>query len=105
ERFHIAGEQMIERLFRFPLRGWWRESFHAVEREEELKIHRLFGPERAVVVEYSDAFGGRDVIGRAFLSYFGNEVHDGCFGCAVVPRRKRIGWLSNGRGERQRTKQ
>ena len=28
-----------------------RERLHAVEREEELEIHRLLGPERAVVVE------------------------------------------------------
>ena len=27
------------------------EGFDAVEDEEELEIHRLFGPERAVVVE------------------------------------------------------
>ena len=37
--------------------------------------------------EHSNALGGRDVIGRAFLRYFGNEVHNRCFGRAIVPRR------------------
>jgi hypothetical protein len=33
-----------------------RERLDALENEEGLEIHRLLGPERAVVVERGDAF-------------------------------------------------
>jgi hypothetical protein len=46
-----------KRLFALPLGMLRRQRLHTVEREEELEIHRLLGPERAVVVEGGDAFG------------------------------------------------
>jgi hypothetical protein len=39
-----------------------RERLHAVEREGELEVHRLLGPQRAVVVEHGDALGWNDEI-------------------------------------------
>ena len=56
--FHVALEQRGKRLLRFPLGMLRREHLHALERKDELEIHRLLGPERAVVVEGGDALGG-----------------------------------------------
>ena len=42
--FHVAPKQRGERLLLLPLRVSRRENLHAVEREQELKIHRLLGP-------------------------------------------------------------
>ena len=42
--FHVAPKQRGERLLLLPLRMQRREKLHAVEREQELKIHRLLGP-------------------------------------------------------------
>ena len=47
-----------------------------MEREEELEIHRLLGPQRAVVVERGDAFGGRNEVRRAFLRHLRDEGDD-----------------------------
>ena len=58
---------------------------HPVEGEGELGVRRLLGPERAVVVEGSDALGGRDKLRSASAGHIGHELHNGAFGCAVVP--------------------
>src|SRR5256885_17221451 len=68
-----------------------RERLHAVDREEELEIHWLLAPERAVVVERGDAFLRRNKVGRAFLGDLSDEVSNRLLRCAVVPRGKRIG--------------
>ena len=68
-----------------------RERLDAVEREEQLEVHRLLGPERAVVVEGGDALGGRDEVRRALLRHLRDEVDDGLLGRAVVPGRQRVG--------------
>src|SRR5438067_9708303 len=82
------------------LRG---ERLHTVEREEQLEIHRLLAPERAVVIERGNALLGRDKIRRAFLGDLGDEVSDRLLRCAVIPRWKRIGGgPSDGRCESQR---
>ena len=39
--FHVALEQRGERLFVLPFRMLRRERLHAVEREDQLEIHRL----------------------------------------------------------------
>ena len=75
--FHVALEQRGERLLVLPLRMLRRERLHAVEREEQLEIHRLLGPERAVVVEGGDALGRRHEVGRAFRGHLRDEVDDG----------------------------
>ena len=61
--FHIALEQRGEWFLGFPLGMLRRECLHAVEREEQLEIHRLLAPERAVVVERGDALLRRNEIG------------------------------------------
>ena len=76
----------------------------AVQREEELDIHRLLGPQRAVVVERGNALGGRHEVRRAFLRHLRDEFDDGLLRLAVVPGWKRISSLSrrqttNGQGE------
>ena len=69
ERVVTAGEYGIQ--ITLEQRGEWflvlpfgmlgRKGLHAVEREEELNGHRLFAPERAVVVEDGDALSRRYV--------------------------------------------
>ena len=66
-------------------------SFDSIEREQELKIHRLLGPERAVVVEGGDALILRHKVRRAFRCHPLDKVDDRLFPWAVVvPRGKRI---------------
>ena len=64
ERLHVAFEYRLERLRVFPLGMLRRQRLDAVEREGELDVHRLLGPERAVVVEDGDALGWRHEVGR-----------------------------------------
>ena len=60
--------------------------------EEQLKIQRLLGPERAVVVERRDALGeqARSPANLA-SSPWPHEADDRLLDLAVIPRRKRIG--------------
>ena len=60
----VAREDRLERLLVLPLRMLRRQRLDAVEREGELEVHRLLGPERAVVVEDGDALGGRHEVRR-----------------------------------------
>jgi len=54
-----------------------RENLHAVEREQELKIHRLLGPQSAVIVESGDALVLRHEVGRAVRRHTVDKVQDG----------------------------
>ena len=83
----IAREEGLERLLLFPFRMLRRERFDAVESERELEIHRLLGPQRAVVVEHGDAFRLGHKLLAARRGYTLHEVHNGAFGCTVSPRR------------------
>jgi hypothetical protein len=67
-----------------------REGFYTVDGEEKLKIDRLLGPQRAVVVERSDALGHRHKVRRAFLGHPFDEGDDRLFRCGVVPGRQGI---------------
>jgi hypothetical protein len=53
-------EDRLERLIVLPLGVLRSKLLDPVDTEEKLKIQGLLGPERAVVVERGDAFGGRD---------------------------------------------
>jgi hypothetical protein len=86
--FHVTLEQRRKRLLALPLRMLRRERLHAVEREEELKIHRLLGPECAVVIKHGNALGGRPRVWRARLGDLSDKVRDGLLGFALVPRRQ-----------------
>ena len=72
-RFHIALEQRGERFLVLPLGMLRRERLHAVGHEVKLDRHRLFAPERAVVVIHGDAFGDGHEIGRAGLRHLLDE--------------------------------
>ena len=73
DRGQVAGERRLERLAPRPLRVRGRQLLHAVEREGELYVHRLLGPEGAVVVEDGDALGGGDEPGRTLLRHLADE--------------------------------
>ena len=62
--FDIALEQRGKRFLVLPLRMLGRERLHSVERKQKLKIHRLLGPERAVIIEGRDAFCRRHELRR-----------------------------------------
>ena len=72
---------------------FWCENLHAIHGKRQLEIHRLLGPQRAVVVERRDPFAGRDEIRSAFPGDLGHEVQDRLLRPAIVPRRKRVGGL------------
>ena len=65
------------------LRG---QRLDAVEREQGLDVHRLLGPERAIVVERRDALARRDVVGTRFVGGLPDEFDDGLLRRAVIPR-------------------
>ena len=62
-----------------------------VEREEELEVDGLLGPEGAVVVEDRHAVVRRDVAGRGRVGDLLDEGDDLGLGGGVVPRRQRVG--------------
>jgi hypothetical protein len=90
EAFHVAGENGLVRLLVLPLRMLRRERLDAVEREQELEVHRLLAPQRAVVVEDGDALLRLDELGRALLRHLGDELGDRFLRRAVGPRGQRI---------------
>jgi len=68
----------------------------------ELKINRLLGPERAVVIESRDALFGLYEVGRTFFGYSLNERDDRFLRRGVVPRWQWIvGKRLAGRGDQQ----
>ena len=79
-----------------------RERLHAVEREEQLEVHRLLAPERAVVVEGGDALGRRHEVGRAFLRHLLDKLDDGFLRRGVVPRRQRVLGLERSKSKEQK---
>src|SRR6185369_4701382 len=78
------------RLLRLPLGMRRGERLDAIHGERELRVHRLLGPERAVVVEDGYTLGGRYEVGRALLRRSLDEVDDGLPCRALVPGRQRI---------------
>ena len=87
----------------FPLGMLRRERLHAVRHEVKLDRHRLFAPERAVVVEQSAMRSGTGTkSGEPGFVTFVTKVNDGLLGLAVVPRGQRVGGASDGCGESQR---
>ncbi len=79
----ITLEQRGERFLVLPFGMLGHEGLHAVEREEELNGHRLFAPERAVVVEGGDAFWLRHKVGAVRCGHFRYKVEYGALGCAI----------------------
>jgi hypothetical protein len=58
QRLAVVIERGLERLLPFPVRVLRRQRLDPVDRKNDLEIHRLLGPQRAVVVEGGDALVG-----------------------------------------------
>ena len=63
----VALEQRLEGLPGLPFGVLRRQRLHAVDRERELEVDRLLGPQRAVVVEGGDALGMRHEVRAALV--------------------------------------
>ena len=87
----VAGEQRLERLLRLPLWMFGRLLLHLLEREGDLEIERLLGPECAVVVEDGDPLCGRDEGWPARTRGVADELDQRLLGLSVVPGRQRVG--------------
>jgi hypothetical protein len=61
----VALQQRGEGLLGLPLRVFRSQHLDAVEGEQEREIHRLFGPQSAVIVESGDPIAFRHEVGRA----------------------------------------
>src|SRR5262249_50662585 len=57
-----------------------------VDRERDLEVDRLLGPQRAVVVEGGDALGDRHEVRRAVTRHTGDEIGYRTLRSAVIPR-------------------
>ena len=87
----VVVEKRLERLFGFPLRMLRRHCLDAVEREGDLEIDRLFGPQRAVIVKGGDTLFDRREIRRAGRGHARDEVGDGFLHRAFVPGGQGVG--------------
>ena len=87
---HVAPEQRSERLLRSPFRMPGRKRLDAIQHEEELEVHRLFGPERTVIVEDRNTFGWGNEIRRVFPGDPVDESENGLPGRTIVPRWQRV---------------
>ena len=61
---------------RLPLGMLRRHRLDPVDREDELEVDRLLGPQRAVIVEGGDALGHRHEVGAAGRRHPRHEVED-----------------------------
>ena len=86
----VALEQRGKGLLVLPFRMLRSQHLHPVEREEELKIHRLLGPERAVVIERGDAGFGCDVFQTGLVRGRAHELDNRLLSGPVIPRRQGI---------------
>jgi hypothetical protein len=85
DRLHVTFDDALERLRVFPLWMFGRQRSHAVQREEQLKVHGLFRPERAVVVEDSDALGDGHEVRSPWPCHSSHEVCDRLLRPALIP--------------------
>jgi hypothetical protein len=95
---HVAPQKRREGFRRRPLRMERRERPDPVDREQELEIRRLLGPQRSVVVEHRDAVGRRDISRGPLGGDPLDEVHDRRPRGAVVPGGERIALGAGGAG-------
>ncbi len=88
-RLRVALQERRERLGRLPLGMRRPQRLHAVDDERELRVHRLLGPERAVVVEHGDALRlGHEVGARGIGRSCDERLDRGARG-ALAPRIER----------------
>ena len=63
----------------------------AVQREDQLGVDGLLGPQRAVIVEYRDAVPLGNEVRRIGVGHGGDELHDRLLGGRLTPARQLIG--------------
>ena len=78
---------------RFPFRVLGSQLFYPVYRKKQLKVHRLFSPELAIVVESGDALSVRYEVRGAFIRYLCHKFYDSLFRLTIVARGQWIGRL------------
>ena len=81
-----------------PLGVLGRLGLHLIEHEHHLRVLRVLGPQRAVVVEHGDALCRRHIGGRALALHVGDELEDRVLVVAVAPRRQGIAAQAAGAG-------
>jgi hypothetical protein len=67
-----------------------RHRLDAIEREGELEVDRLFGPQRPVIVEGRDTLRDGNEVGAAVGGDARDEIGDGFLYRTLVPRGQRI---------------
>ena len=82
---HIAFEHGLERLLVTPFGVLRRQCLDTIEHEAGLDGHRLFDPQRAVIVEHGDPIDRPHEIGVANGRHARHEIEDRPLGCAVAP--------------------
>ncbi len=90
ERLHITFEHRLEWRRRLPFRMLGDKRFHSIDRKDVLDVHRLLGPERAVIVESGNAPLRWHEVSGSLFGHARNEIDEGCLRGPVAPRRKRI---------------
>ena len=86
----IFLEERLVRLRRPQLGLESGEMLELIQGEEHLHLHRVFAPQRAVVVERGNALRRRHIIAAAFACHAPDQVEDRLFRGAVIPGRKGV---------------
>ena len=84
QRRHVAGEQRLDHRVGGERRLGGRTTPDFVKGIGRLERHRVFGPERSVVVEHCDAFG-RGNIARTFRGDLADIGHNRLLRPGVMP--------------------
>jgi hypothetical protein len=92
QRLAIILEHGLERLLLFPFRVLGGQRLDPIDGKHDLDVHRLLGPQRAIVVEGGNALVGRYEIGAALGRDARDEIGDGLFHRAVIPGGEGIDW-------------
>lgn len=90
QRLGVVVQQRLERLLGPPL---WMLRCHRldlIDGEGELKIERLFAPQRAIIVESCDPLGRWHELLAVLGRHACDEVDDGLLGGAIGPGRQRV---------------
>ena len=90
KRLHVAIENRLEGLLLFHSGCSGAHGLYLVERKGKLNIHRVFAPQRAVIIEGRYPLRHRNKTGRTFAGHGGDKIQDRLLRLAVSPRRKRI---------------
>ena len=70
-----------------------RQGTDTIQHEDELRIGRLFHPERAIIVKNCDALSGWDISRTTFARDGSDKIKQRTLAWAFVPGRQRVGTL------------